>query len=367
MPVQRTVLIDFDTEDLCRFLRDDSHASQVIPELPSEFDSADFERQKGAVRIISGFECHRPVGLLRQVICRSPTNRPIRVVPITDYEIHKIMVELEASLFIRQSAMAFAPQILDTFSNTPLDASFDLGVIEDLLAGQGIPSSAYYVALSTRLVKVGQPAISTEQLDRYIRSLQDLDGMIGQEPFRVEIREPTKICVSPSSLPKSPVVFEYPEGGNPPSDLEIIATTEPGQCDNPRLFKTHAGRNQDKHFQHSFITVMKEIRIGRCTLVKTKVWVFAQRTAWEDIMLWAKTEGGVSNALQPAIEKALLSAAGQLNTVQNIKSNIGWDATAADFKRVATDRLLQLFPDYPPCLDAGFSLEWQCTDWEEVF
>ncbi len=254
--------------------------------------------------------------------------------------------------------------MLDAFEHADL-VNDSIGDIESGLIANGIKVDDYYVDLSFKLVKAGDPMRSEANYRLFVdqmSSLRDKDGNLAYSVVEVEYGR--ELCDYPdNSFPHADVLIV----GDVDDPIAEITATEQGQhkqCENLEVTSHRIG-TMFQYLEWKTVWEVREIRVGRCRIMKTKIPVFYSRQRKEALWCYAMTTEQLKRNFEKSIKGCLESAANQTATLAIVIGGLGLAAAAEAFSRAFFFCFETKVEDAVDCIFKSLKLVAEVGDWEE--
>ena len=296
MPIERSRDIDLRSPEVCAFLLDENAPlyDDKSERTPGYFNSGERKQLRFTEPTSDGLVLYSSIKRRYEVFERASNMQVSTGRTITRVD-HKLKLEIYAGLLLKDGITEeHKLAVLDAFQD--FDASRgDIDEVETSLIQSGVPSSAYRVFLSYLLRRTSPPSHNTEHDDAFKASVRENEVY----DLRQVGRDLASCDVPDLDLDSTERVVPVPDPEIPDIGLQTISDSLSAErerdCENVVPTRHRVG-TLFQYPEWKIKWVLKEIRIGPCRIMKTKLpelWTRTTKKVLYAIVISPKDAQGV--------------------------------------------------------------------------
>ncbi|TIN79756.1 hypothetical protein [Mesorhizobium sp.] len=367
MSVQRDIAPDLAHPKICPFLNDFDPKTKTFS-LEGENKN---ERQSQGYTLVDTKEIHTQKQVMMTCLARTfdvistQSGRVILTSEIFDPIEHHLSLEIWAILFLKDELdKSLSEEIIKIFKDTnPADPATDLEAIETRIIRAGANMSDYQVDLVWRLTKVEAPIMSTLNSTAFRELVESVVDENGRAYHRVREQQQTRLtCEMPKHNDDEEIIV-CKDLVNP---IECIAKREPiheGCSD--LVYTDQAIGTVFQYYEWKVEWLVRPVKIGRCTIMKTRIPVFFSRITKQVLWGYTLTLQQTKDNFERQMKECILWAAGVTAVAVLVAGGMGIKAAANAFSTALMTCLEQKLDDAVECVFGSMRLVAQSSGWEE--
>lgn len=366
MSIQRDIYPDIQTPEICTFLCDysTSHFTNEL-EVTLDWTAAGYEISSVANRQVG----RSPVTLAsyrkHQVDLSSPIGRLIRSCQIIDVTSHPIDILVWSKLFLKSGIAVDKRSLIENVFQTTVMDGDDISAAEDTLAAQGILPNDFQVALFFSLERTSAPTYSHSNLDAFVEQMtRQVDGY-GQRLYSVSVKEAVEhSCEEQDQKFPDDDVLIVPDADQPVDEIQREENEEHRECEGLEITDHRIG-TAFQYLEFKIEWEMRDVRIGRCRIMRTKLPILYTRTRKYALLGIAMSKEETKRNAENAIKYCLILAAVNTAALAIVTGGLGLAAAAQAFVASTMICLETKIGDAVNCFFVKLELVAEYGDWHE--
>jgi len=305
-----------------------------------------------------------------RVYTRPPAERLLETVQIIEPVDHKCEMLIHALLFIKVTNPPMPQATVDLIENAfDINNLNDVDAVETQLHRDGVDADAYQVVFSFDFVRRAAPNALGHNEAAFREAIQNNLGVDGQPLYSARWDDAAVLsCSEPSNEHNSDhVILANPDD---PSEAILAEATEKygggegSPCPQIVVIDRRIGTAY-QYYEWQTRWEPKNVRIGRCRIVRMRVPVIYSRIARQAVWAFVFTAPDIAGAAEKGLKDCIIVSAAATAVLVIVSGGMGIEAAAAAFKAACQACIEAKINDARRCLFTDLKLVLEHTDWEE--
>lgn len=358
MGIQRHLEIDFQSEVYCNFITNSELRSFSDNEdIVTDWTSKGYDKKDERKLEESSFDRHSFRKTDYQIESRA-TGRVVNTVTVHDVFSNPCILQISAILFLKKNGMAddLSQRVQDAFKNVDV---MDVDNAEAQFLREGVSYDDYHIALSFTLGRTADAILNDTNSQSFL-------DQIDRQLFAVREIAQTRVCTANDVVQDdSDVVIGDPDKPEPPilaHETEEMRSADCGDLD----ITAHRAGTVFSFIEFKTIWVLKEIKIGRCTVMKTHVPVLQTRENRQVLIAYVISQEGIKQLFEKAIRGCVEKAAIETGLLILITQGGALGAAITVFSTSCLQCLESKLSDDVRCLKPNLKIVTERDSWRNA-